>query len=152
MKKNLFLSILVFHGTAFCMDNEKFAHLKSLSPEERVNAIKSLANRIDKDTGLTLLNAACAFKLPLEQIEVLLKNGADPNTPSPNGQMYKGNYPLHYAAMHQNTPLKDLLIQFGADVTLKNEAGKTAAEIEKDVKKFSQFMDAFKQSLPLKDQ
>lgn len=100
MKKILLLSTFVLSGICFGADNK--------APD---------VNGKVPGTDLSLLNFACVYNL-LPQVEILLKAGANPNIPAPNGNLYKGNYPLHFAAMHLNNEMKTLLIQKGADPKL----------------------------------
>jgi ankyrin repeat protein len=54
----------------------------------------------------------------------LLARGANVNAQSKNGVT-----PLMIAATHNNPPMIGILIDAGADVTLKNKLGQTAADV-----------------------
>jgi ankyrin repeat protein len=86
-------------------------------------------DRLDKD-GMALLMHAAIFRL--HGVEFFLKRGANPNIRSREGWT-----PLMYAVQTDSSMVNDgtildvakVLITHGADVTLKNPAGDTAADI-----------------------
>ncbi len=85
----------------------------------------------DENSGYTPLHAAAGMGR-LDNVEVLLNNGADVNATNDDGET-----PMHYAASEGRTDIVQALIAAGADKEAKNEDGKTAADllaekIEKD--------------------
>ena len=56
----------------------------------------------------------------VKKLQILIKWGADPNIG--NNKM---NTPLHYALSYQNFELADILINAGADESIKNYDGLT---------------------------
>ena len=58
------------------------------------------------------------------QVRQQLKAGIDPNLPIPG----ESAYPLHYAA-HSFANIIQLLVEYGADVNVKDDKGKTALHI-----------------------
>ncbi|GFR39647.1 hypothetical protein Agub_g113 [Astrephomene gubernaculifera] len=57
-------------------------------------------------------------------VERLLRAGADPSTPEPS----RGQTPLHLAATARSRPLLRLLLRFGADPRVADQAGRTPAD------------------------
>jgi ankyrin repeat protein len=72
------------------------------------------------------LHAAAAGRAN-DVCRMLLEAGADPNA-----TQHGGFTPLHEAAHHGNTELVELLLAHGGDAALRNEDGKTAAELADD--------------------
>src|SRR3989339_225076 len=67
----------------------------------------------------TPLYLACNFN-NLGIVEILLKNGANPNTLS-NG----GKTPLYIACCYESLPMIELLLKYGADATLTSNNGES---------------------------
>ncbi len=57
--------------------------------------------------------------------ELLVKNGADVNQPTPKN----GNTPAHLAVNSNNAKVLEMLIKNGADLDIKNKDGKTVLEL-----------------------
>ena len=62
--------------------------------------------------------------LNAEVVELLAKNGADPNKASADGKT-----PLHKAAMAGHAEVVEVLLGAGADATAKDRSGRTALEL-----------------------
>lgn len=93
------------------------------------------------DHFLTPLHeAVCVFdrNSGVACIEFLLQNGA-----KINAQTDKNNTPLHLAAMFCHHYYVKVLLEFGADRTLRNAAGKTPLMIAED-KRFGAIIDLLK--------
>lgn len=71
-----------------------------------------------------LLADAITYKLPLNDLELILKGGAEVN-----GKVSKGLRPLHYAAFVNSKEFVSFLIQNGADVNLTDDIGYTPLHI-----------------------
>jgi len=69
------------------------------------------------------LHAACARRNP-RMVEALLRAGSDPDLPQADGFT-----PLHAAAQHGDTAIAGLLLLFGADRSLRNAKGESAADL-----------------------
>jgi len=63
-------------------------------------------------------------------ITLLLQNKAQVNQKISNGY-YKGKTPLHFACEKKNDRATELLVDFGADYTIKNKEGKSCMDIAK---------------------
>lgn len=72
------------------------------------------------DDGRTPLHWAAPIYNWKISVQVLLKLGADPNL-----QDYCGATPLHYAAANWNLERVKLMIQHGADISIRNQSGYT---------------------------
>ncbi len=72
------------------------------------------------EDGCTLLCLATRYGRT-NIVEMLLKEGADPNIP----QTYMMNTPLHYAVNLNSKIIINLLIHYGADEKIKNNNGLT---------------------------
>jgi hypothetical protein len=88
-------------------------------------------------SGDSLLHIA-SIRGILEEAALLIENGADVNG---TGEM--SYTPLHYAVNYKHMDVIQLLLQNGADATIKNDFGKTACdtqnvEIKKLLQKFCQ--------------
>ena len=80
-------------------------------------------NVTDKN-GLTPLHRAVIEVRGEEEIRYLLDKGADVNAKD-----IENSTPLHYAARQGYITTSNLLLQFGADINLKNNNGKTAFQL-----------------------
>ena len=85
--------------------------------------VGSQPHKIDDYTndGFTALGLACYFG-QFEVARYLIEKGADINLPSQNGFNV---YPIHSAAAGNYTDILRLLIQSGAQVNVKQQAGST---------------------------
>ncbi len=109
---------------------------------EQSNRVNACINRAD-NTGSTALHIAARSAVD-EAVALLLRLGADPNLPDP-----EGSTPLHLAAQRPDwvylhtydeseygdwarraARIKALLLGAGADASVRNAQGRTAAEIE----------------------
>jgi ankyrin repeat protein len=72
------------------------------------------------EVGLTLLAGAVRFGRP-DTVELLLKNGANPNLAAPGN----GTTALHHAAALGDIPVARLLLNHGADIELRDSQGMT---------------------------
>ena len=80
--------------------------------------------------GFTPLHSAVATdagSVDIEIVRMLLDEGADPNAKSQSGST-----PLHTVAFTGDRASLDLLLKHGANSTIKNNAGKTAADIARE--------------------
>src|SRR5437773_5278512 len=80
--------------------------------------------------GFTPLHSAVATDagaVDIETVRMLLDNGADPNAKSQSGST-----PLHTVGFTGDRESLDLLMRHGADLAIKNNDGKTAAEIARE--------------------
>ena len=78
---------------------------------------------IPSPDGFSLLGYACFFNQPAIARYLIVEKGANVNQPSANA--FKVT-PLHSAAHHGATELVRLLIENGADINAKTDAGETA--------------------------
>jgi ankyrin repeat protein len=78
---------------------------------------------IPSPDGFSLLGYACFFNQPAIARYLILEKGANVNQPSANALKVT---PLHSAAHHGATELVRLLIENGADINAKTDAGETA--------------------------
>ena len=94
-------------GTDVCAQNKvsPFSAIPRLFPE--LFRIPSLKN------GETALHYACLVS-NRRSVDLLLRRGADPNTPARNGSC-----PLHYAVQAKSVDIVRKLLQFGANVDVK---------------------------------
>jgi len=77
--------------------------------------------------GFTALHSAVATdagKVDIEIVRMLVDKGADPNA-----KAQSGSTPLHTVAFTGDRASLDLLLEHGADPTIKNDDGKRAADI-----------------------
>ncbi len=88
-----------------------------------VDLVAAQPNTIDDYTadGFTALGLACYFG-QYEVAKYLIQEGADVNQPSQNGFNV---YPIHSAAAGNYTDILRLLIENGAQVNVKQQAGST---------------------------
>ena len=92
-------------------------------------------NSISKIYGLPALFLVITKRDQLEEIELLLKYGADPNIINEKDisymGFYKGDTPLHVIIRIAKYPIENvkLLIDFGADPTLKNDDGEDVYDV-----------------------
>jgi len=75
----------------------------------------------EKEENSTALRAAMHDRA--DMLELFLKNGADPNKHSKEMK-----YPIHYAVYNGDLQSVKLLKEYGADLTVKDKAGKTALD------------------------
>ena len=86
--------------------------------------------------GLNLNQADANYKTPLhfvnydksKLIKALIDNGANINS-----QNVKGETPLHIAVYSKNTLTFKMLLNAGADTTIKNEEGKTPFDLNTEI-------------------
>lgn len=79
--------------------------------------------------GRTALHEAAWMSITEKYVEFLLKNKANPNI-----QDNKGATPLHSAAVFMQIPNIKLLLNYGADTSIKDQGGKTARNIVEEKK------------------
>lgn len=96
------------------------------SPEFRLIELNNVSQR--GMTGDTLLHAA-VIRGASEDVEILIAAGADVNAV---GDL--GNSPLHHAASRGLDLIAKRLLEHGANPTLKNEFGQTAADLARIMK------------------
>lgn len=87
---------------------------------ELIGREPNLVNAYAAD-GFQPLGLACFFGHP-DVADFLLDSGADPNSPSRNSQRVA---PLHSAVASRNLQITQALLERGADVNAKQEAGYT---------------------------
>ncbi len=85
-----------------------------------------IVNRLKKGLNDQLQSAVTQSNL--SKVTELIKMGADVNALSP-----KGNTVLHYAVFIHNPELVSLLLQNKADITIKNNDGKTPSDIAQNI-------------------
>ena len=92
---------------------------------DTINLLISLGLDINKQDikGNTLLHVAAFCNNSSDIVTFLLNNGAKLNI-----QSESGNTPLHVASMMNNIQIVQLLLDHGADITIKNNEGKTAED------------------------
>ncbi|MFO7842591.1 MAG: ankyrin repeat domain-containing protein [Bacteroidales bacterium] len=79
----------------------------------------------EKEGNSTALKAAIHNRA--DMLELVLKNGADPNKHSKEMK-----YPIHYAVYNVDLKSVKLLKEYGADLEVKDKAGKTALDYAGD--------------------
>jgi ankyrin repeat protein len=79
----------------------------------------------EKEENSTALRAAIHNRA--DMLELVLKNGADPNKHSKDMK-----YPIHYAVYNGDVKSVKLLKEYGADLDVKDKAGKTALDRAQD--------------------
>jgi len=90
--------------------------------------IKNIHIDTQSDTGWTALHYASVTGYA-DTVELLVDSGADINALTLSGYSQRTDYtPLHIAVLHGNTAAAQKLVQLGADTTIKNGQGKTAAD------------------------
>src|SRR6056297_1416491 len=75
----------------------------------------------EKDENSTALKASMHNRA--DMLELVLKNGAEPNKHSKDMK-----YPIHYAVYNGDLKSVKLLKEYGADLDVKDQAGKTALD------------------------
>jgi len=129
--------LLFFIPFIFFISNNSFAKSytviqrtivnKDFTKEEKLHFVKALLKqKINKDEinfkdkhGYTALDLAVIHNL-VDVVEVLLKNGANPNIKDKNGYT-----PLHRAVIKSSAVLTKLLLKYGADPNVKDIYGYT---------------------------
>ncbi|KAH8696299.1 putative ankyrin repeat-containing protein [Talaromyces proteolyticus] len=79
-------------------------------------------------SGESALFGACIQRKSTAKLEVLLEFGADPHVRISRvvpGQIFKGDTPLHWAVLFTSSTGVTMLIQAGANLEARNEAGHT---------------------------
>jgi ankyrin repeat protein len=74
----------------------------------------------------------------IQDVEILLKNGADVNEQRKDDK----TTPLHYVATASRYYLIPVLIKYGANLSLKDKNGMTAQDIAKNKKLEKEFLEA----------
>lgn len=106
--------------------------------EELLKVAKTINLNELTDTGDTPLLAAIRDE-NIEVIDVLLKNGADPNFSDKQGW-----YPLHFATQKQNMEMVKLLVKHGAHIDQQDgKFGKTPLSVAISKTKGREFIDYF---------
>ncbi|MBN8827345.1 MAG: ankyrin repeat domain-containing protein [Sphingobacteriia bacterium] len=101
------------------------------------------------DGGRTLLHMTTINDDNSKITEFLLINNACPNAKSV--RMFGAETPLHEAVHFENLKIAKLLLQYGADPTIKNYNGNTPFDLAKDIKiKAILFEPLFASTLPYK--
>ena len=100
---------------------EAGADVNSLSGTDQLTPLMIAAGQTSPAEGAMFLPGSTR---PTDIARGLIDRGADVNAQSINGVT-----PLMIAATHNNAPMIGMLIDAGADVSLKNKLGQTAAEV-----------------------
>jgi len=100
---------------------EAGADVNSVSGEDKLTPLMIAAGQTSPAEGAMFIPGSTR---PTDIARGLLDRGANVNAQSNNGVT-----PLMIAATHNNPPMIGILIDAGADVTLKNKLGQTAAEV-----------------------
>jgi hypothetical protein len=136
IKNKLLILALSASSLLFSMDNKisrdeilKLSREEFLSRKFYKEEISQLSKEEIHKLILSPLSYAC-FKGQIADIEILLQQGADPNEEAPP-LSFNGDRPLHFAARRQDEKMRKLLIDYGANPTLKNKLGITADELRK---------------------
>jgi ankyrin repeat protein len=79
-------------------------------------------NQVDPDNGMTPLGDA-VLAAQMESVERLLLRGADPN------RRANGNTALHWAASKGDIEIARILLDHGANPTVRNREGQTPLEL-----------------------
>jgi len=70
---------------------------------------------------------AAAASRNMDIIRAVLEAGADPNVPQQQGFL-----PLHEAATNNNREMAELLVKYGANLRLANDAGQTSIDLARE--------------------
>ncbi len=81
-------------------------------------------NELITDPNPNPLMSAIATDQPLTEIQKILDSGIDVNA-----QDATGNTALHYAIFYNDNNLVELLLKYGADISIKNHQGKSSFHI-----------------------
>jgi quinoprotein dehydrogenase-associated probable ABC transporter substrate-binding protein len=100
---------------------EAGAKVNSVSGTDQLTPLMIVAGQTAPAEGAMFVPGSTR---PTDIANALLERGADVNAQSANGVT-----PLMIAATHNNPPMIGILIDAGADVSLKNKLGQTAAEV-----------------------
>jgi len=131
------VSIKNFHGTVlswttalYSSDNPKFYwFIIEQLIQKGANPNSFLFDSEQKESVLMNFIESADAPIPLDKIEFLLKNGADPNIYNTNVDENKNAFSytaVQYAAAVNNTELLNLLEKYGGDLKLEDSKGKNA--------------------------
>lgn len=106
------------------------AHHGDVHEMQRLNYTENMLHQ--PHDGMTLLGWAMSVKDHVAMVNFLLRQGAKVNVKDDNGDT-----PLHYAARHKSPIYAAILLDSGADNTIKNNQGVTPAELAKEKNRFA---------------
>lgn len=114
------LSIKLFFSIAFILTVNNFLFPCVYPSSDTVPAVSDLSAKADINSLNKELTEATK-KNNVNKVVYCLKNGADPNTLQGPYQ----NAPLHHAARNNNLGITKVLLQYGANVRIKDSLGLT---------------------------
>ena len=141
------VSLLIDKGIDYNLmdtaEEVKALHYAAKRKEQALEFTKEFAKyhaNIDEigGSGGTALMKACYWRVPVEVVKFLLEQGADPNHQSKRGTtpLISATHPMHNGNRFINPEVIQLLLDYKADINIRNSDGDFAYDLMKENEEF----------------
>ena len=136
------VSLLIDKGIDYNLkdkiDDTKAFHYAVRRKQQTLEFTKEFAKYHNIDEITITLRKACYWRAPAEVVKFLLEQGADPNHPSKRGTipLISATHPMHNGNRFINPEVIQLLLDYKADINIRNSDGDFAYDLMKENEEF----------------